>query len=1374
MLMFDDSDDPNPTLVPIHSPWWWVAWYQRRVSIIFWSIDFPLSFFKGYIDRQGQRETRLHKVALKYVITGLPLDMFLLVIEYVTFFLAGFSQGKILRVLRYSRSLKAGKLRRLSSRLLARVKEPETLAMISMFGYLCGVIFMCHMFGCLWYGIGIYIEVDGRQWTQVFSDPDGPYAEDLFVNVDNHAFRYFTSFRWALAQLGFGDSQVYPVNWLESLFSVLFSCVCVIVMTHLIGLIITSMIRLQEGNREQRESESSMRDYFRQHNVSFDLQDRIWQVLKELRQKGSHRTTEDKVALIAELPQSLEIELRAQVFVPALTSHPFFGVYGVSGADPHAMHNIIRKRAVELRLLEPKQEVFSEHELATAMWFVVQGSISYRWKHKPYVVRADGVFEDDGKHQKITSPGQVWVAEAALWLHWRYVGSCVSRALADVAELQAEAFREIVQADLPQAQKYAKAFAASACKNPRKFHELCPLKDVTRLMAQDVFAPVSAFKLNECKPIVKRRLDEWKPAQEDWQANWATPWSDAHALSSSAIIATMMTEMKRDIIMVFQTLFSQNMSEKTLFSWPNDQEKDQYEKRVLFLKRLIVMLGMCKVSCTDEDNSTELQQWPYPLASTICHGGRSMMKLVDVSPREVINFLVLGDKDGNNWERNGPPGPMYLRLAASHSVKTDATGCIQELKLKGVAGATGRGHNLGLDIPLGGIGNPTPKHPSGHMFVGPAGVPYRTLGSSNTVKDFQHGHLYVRWDEFGQKATKQLVLEKLPESTEEERPNSKDSHGTEVPGTYQVRGTISRVEGISMSEAATAIAEEPDFTLRTDFVTKLAKKSAARTLTAQDSEQQSGDGEPQEDAIPKTLNELVDSVDALESRLPVDIQSRAGEDKVRCELLLKYANDRHELLLEQDHSGKLARCRGVMVHLAIELEANPQAPEELVLVHLGAAAQDSRMVVSKTPSGSNIAMEDPKMAQGVKSVTGSQSFGGGTKSKNLTRGATGATTGRSQSTLDNIIQDQRGITVLCQYDSLWLPALLGYVQRSFQLGDNVMDKIYQGLSEEVYLGTCGNAPTINHHHAFACGPVEVQYDALYLTCRLKREDAPVLEKFITPAGARLSDDFVFVSGLGDVQENDNASFSLCPVKREWAWIEKSRAEELGFKDLKHPSDALKLKLQSTDASIGSLLFGIENSAPLKEDLFGGTHNASAKSKDVSAFGRRKWRDFRRHGQRLVGQWPAPPFCKVPAELGGTQMTLGKTKFKEIQQVCQELKFCNPSKPCLESDPVQEKEFFQALLCADSKQSRSIIEAYLAGTPLPGRGTSSVLIEKSLMDSERDKEGSHQPRRMQRQLTANLFHLPSAGGHPVAAKDSSEDEEAGCRENTRNKSRFSSN
>lgn len=65
--------------------------------------------------------------------------------------------------------------------------------------------------------------------------------------------------------------------------------------------------------------------------------------------------------------------------------------------------------------------------------------------------------------------------------------------------------------------------------------------------------------------------------------------------------------------------------------------------------------------------------------------------------------------------------------------------------------------HLGIDLPVGGLGNPVPTTGEGlesnkdhSQFIGHAGVPYRTPARPVYSKDIQHGHLYVQWKDFGE------------------------------------------------------------------------------------------------------------------------------------------------------------------------------------------------------------------------------------------------------------------------------------------------------------------------------------------------------------------------------------------------------------------------------------------------------------------------------------------------------------------------------------------------------------------------------------------------------------------------------------------------
>jgi hypothetical protein len=57
--------------------------------------------------------------------------------------------------------------------------------------------------------------------------------------------------------------------------------------------------------------------------------------------------------------------------------------------------------------------------------------------------------------------------------------------------------------------------------------------------------------------------------------------------------------------------------------------------------------------------------------------------------------------------------------------------------------------DFGLDLPLGGLGNPVPRDHADQLFIGPSGTPYKaSSGVPAFVKDLQHGHLFLGMYEF--------------------------------------------------------------------------------------------------------------------------------------------------------------------------------------------------------------------------------------------------------------------------------------------------------------------------------------------------------------------------------------------------------------------------------------------------------------------------------------------------------------------------------------------------------------------------------------------------------------------------------------------------
>ena len=345
------------------------------------------------------------------------------------------------------------------------------------------------------------------------------------------------------------------------------------------------------------------------------------------------------------------------------------------------MYNLIRKHASHSENIDKNQEVFAEHEKATHMHFVVQGCVMYRLRHR---------------HVEIQE--RQWLGEPGLWLNWEHAGQAMAATHCSLVRLNCEKFREIVSHDSPQAEKCARVFYMYAQRKGRHMNDLLPDVATAGVMARETFMPPQAFDLSKCQPASNKYNSEWHPQEASgWQTLWTSPWNSSHLASSSALILTMTTEMKRDAILLYQTMFSQNLQDQP-FDWTSGTEQCLFNNRVLFLKRLTIFLAMGKVLFTDKDNSSDFLDWPYPLASLLCHGGRLLLRLHDIQPREFINFLLLGDAHAWNWGQ-GAPTPIYTRIASTHSVKVDATVQLAETRLRGASALSLSGRHLGMDLP---------------------------------------------------------------------------------------------------------------------------------------------------------------------------------------------------------------------------------------------------------------------------------------------------------------------------------------------------------------------------------------------------------------------------------------------------------------------------------------------------------------------------------------------------------------------------------------------------------------------------------------------------------------------------------------------------
>lgn len=262
------------------------------------------------------------------------------------------------------------------------------------------------------------------------------------------------------------------------------------------------------------------------------------------------------------------------------------------------------------------------------------------------------------------------------------------------------------------------------------------------------------------------------------------------------------------------------------------------------------------------------------------------------------------------------------------------------------------------------------------------------------------------------------------------------------------------------------------------------------------------------------------------------------------------------------------------------------------------------------------------------------------------------------------MKDIRVPTIICPHNERWSTVLTKYCKRVLGLAEAAVKHVVQSCEPQANLYKSSPVPSVCYRHVEACGTsIALEYEVLQLTVHIDSDSEHMFEPLLTDpaAGFRTSEERVAVSGFARLQ-------AMGTVRRQWQWMSQNDLMLMKAKGLHVPKDAMNLDVLSESLSIHSLLIGVESCAPLKEDAFGHAHGIDAVTKELSAFGKRKWRDFRTGGQA------------VPADIGGMRVVVNTEKFEFLKKVCADLALCQPSE-CFEQDtePKEEMATYQTLL-----------------------------------------------------------------------------------------------
>lgn len=401
----------------------------RWVARMFWTIDLGAGFMTGYLLKDGDVETRLGPIARRYIRTWLPIDVLVVLFDWVDIILEGRGMGelvsarmgktmRVMRVLRSVRLVKIAKLPILAGTWLETyIRSEKVMLVASMSKLMLFIVTLMHFIACIWYGIGEGYGEDAG-WVRVFDGTAAP--EDLL-------YRYMTSFHWSLTQFA-GTMEIGPGNSGERIFAVLVLLAAFVVSATFVSNITSSMTRLNMISGNEASMFAALRDYLIDRRMPRKLMVRVLRNAHHAMRESRHNCPEKDILLLHLISEPLRMEIHFELHSPILRSHPLFKRMQ---QDLPALSRKLCHFAVCTAFLSAEDVLFVEGEVKDPpeMYFVTKGVVGYKEADCSSVYASEGA----------------WVSEPVLWCDWVHRGVLKARSECELLVLDAQSFRTISQ-----------------------------------------------------------------------------------------------------------------------------------------------------------------------------------------------------------------------------------------------------------------------------------------------------------------------------------------------------------------------------------------------------------------------------------------------------------------------------------------------------------------------------------------------------------------------------------------------------------------------------------------------------------------------------------------------------------------------------------------------------------------------------------------------------------------------------------------------------------------------------------------------------------------------------------------------------------------
>eukprot|EP00930_Biecheleria_cincta_P104971 TRINITY_DN9746_c0_g1_i1.p1 TRINITY_DN9746_c0_g1~~TRINITY_DN9746_c0_g1_i1.p1 ORF type:complete len:785 (-),score=138.69 TRINITY_DN9746_c0_g1_i1:70-2424(-) len=444
--------------------------FMGWLAMLFWTCDMAFSVNTGLRLADGSVVMDRSHIILHYLKTWFVVDLMVVVPDWTITILElsggnGEGQGvarmsrmlRALRAIRILRLLRLAKLKKLVIYIYDAIDSEHLFIVVNLVRLIFVILLLNHYVACVWYAMGEITRLNG-------SDTGMNWLEDVGktpVFQTSLGWRYTTSLHWSITQFTPASMDVFAVNLVERVFSIVILFWSLVALSSIIGSVSASMTQLRSLTGDKTKQFWLLRRYLKENQIEWSLRERILRYAEHKSASMSRKTLASKVALLATLSDPLKREISTAVYAPTLTLHPFFA--HLEEFMPKILQRICQESIRQSSLAE-NDIVFRANEEASNMFFLKIGIFDYTLA---------------GHHSPRRPPlgAKEWICELVLWSSWRYRGDLVAIEAAELLVVDPAVFATVMRRH-PRSWHFGRRYAQKICQSINKL-ERAGITDLT-------------------------------------------------------------------------------------------------------------------------------------------------------------------------------------------------------------------------------------------------------------------------------------------------------------------------------------------------------------------------------------------------------------------------------------------------------------------------------------------------------------------------------------------------------------------------------------------------------------------------------------------------------------------------------------------------------------------------------------------------------------------------------------------------------------------------------------------------------------------------------------------------------------------------------